>query len=188
MASTAATSPLVRQQHNVRLHAALPSALTRLPAMHSRSGRRRSAATVAAASGVRLAGVGSSVPQTFLTNDDLAKLVDTSDEWIASRTGIKKRHVLAAGESLSSHAAAASLKALQMAGVNPEDVDLVVMATSSPDDLFGSATAVQASRALPGGIWLCDVAQFLQSGTLCAHAYISLVTRHSTACGRPLPS
>ncbi|KAL4858291.1 3-oxoacyl-[acyl-carrier-protein] synthase 3 [Chlorella vulgaris] len=119
--------------------------------------------------------------QTFLTNDDLAKLVDTSDEWIASRTGIKKRHILAAGESLSSHAAAASLKALEMAGVNPEDVDLVVMATSSPDDLFGSATAVQASRALPGGIWLCDVAQFLQSGTLCAHAYISIVTRHSMA-------
>ncbi|KAI3425795.1 hypothetical protein D9Q98_007770 [Chlorella vulgaris] len=146
--------------------------------MHSRSGRRRSAATVAAASGVRLAGVGSSVPQTFLTNDDLAKLVDTSDEWIASRTGIKKRHVLAAGESLSSHAAAASLKALQMAGVNPEDVDLVVMATSSPDDLFGSATAVQAeigatkaaafdlTAACSGFVMaLVTGAQFIRAGT-----------------------
>ena len=67
-------------------------------------------------SGVKLAGVGSSVPEKFLTNDDLAQLVDTSDEWIISRTGIKKRHILSEGESLGSHAAAASRRALEMAG------------------------------------------------------------------------
>lgn len=66
--------------------------------------------------GVRLVGCGSSVPQSFLTNKDLESLVETNDEWIATRTGIRKRHILAEGESLSSHAALASQRALEMAG------------------------------------------------------------------------
>lgn len=56
------------------------------------------------------------MPEKFLTNDDLAQLVDTNDEWITTRTGIKKRHILAEGESLGDHAAAASRRALEMAG------------------------------------------------------------------------
>lgn len=82
----------------------------------ARPAARRAAADVSAAAGVKLAGVGSSVPEKFLTNDDLAQLVDTSDEWITTRTGIKKRHILAEGESLGDHAAAASRRALEMAG------------------------------------------------------------------------
>lgn len=130
---------------NARLPTALPAALSRLPARRRGGGRPGAAVVpVAAAAGVRLAGVGSSVPEKFLTNSDLAQLVDTSDDWITSRTGIKKRHILSEGESLGSHASAACLRALDMAGVAAEDVDLIVMATSSPDDLFGSATTVQA--------------------------------------------
>jgi 3-oxoacyl-[acyl-carrier-protein] synthase-3 len=89
-------------------------------------------------------GVGSAVPEKILTNADLEKLVETNDEWITTRTGIKKRHILGEGESLSQLAATASQRALEMAGVAAEDVDLIILATSSPDDLFGSACAVQA--------------------------------------------
>lgn len=82
----------------------------------ARPAARRAASDVTAAAAVKLAGVGSSVPEKFLTNDDLAQLVDTNDEWITTRTGIKKRHILAEGESLGDHAAAASRRALEMAG------------------------------------------------------------------------
>eukprot|EP00887_Chlorella_sp_A99_P007979 scaffold12.g7979.t1 len=93
--------------------------------------------------GVRLAGCGSAVPRRILTNQDLEKLVETSDEWITTRTGIKQRHVLSEGESLAALAIEASRQALDMAGVAPEELDMVLMATSSPDDLFGSAPLVQ---------------------------------------------
>ena len=68
---------------------------------------------------IRLAGCGSSVPSKFLTNHDMEKLVETNDEWITSRTGIKKRHILGEGETLSSHAAMAAQRALEMAGASP---------------------------------------------------------------------
>jgi hypothetical protein len=99
----------------------------------------------------KLAGVGSSTPKTVLTNSDLAKYVDTNDEWIVSRTGIQQRHVLGEGETLSQHAAAASRKALEMAGVSAGEVDLILMATSSPDDAFGNACAVSPPAALRQG-------------------------------------
>ena len=92
--------------------------------------------------GMKLIGVGSCAPKTIVSNDDLAKLVDTNDEWIASRTGIKRRHILGKGETLSSLAQEASLKALEMAGLRADEVDLILYATSSPDDLFGGACQV----------------------------------------------
>jgi 3-oxoacyl-[acyl-carrier-protein] synthase-3 len=93
----------------------------------------------------RLIGVGASVPDTVLTNDDLARLVDTNDEWITSRTGIRRRHVLAAGETMTAHAARAAQRALAMAQCDPADVDLVVLCTSTPDDAFGGAGQLQAA-------------------------------------------
>lgn len=81
----------------------------------------------------------------MLSNADLEKFVETNDEWISSRTGIKRRHVLAEGENMAGHAAAACKKALEMAGIAAEDVSIVVMATSTPDDAFGSACQVQAA-------------------------------------------
>ncbi|XP_024389549.1 uncharacterized protein [Physcomitrium patens] len=93
--------------------------------------------------GSRLVGSGSAVPKHLITNEDLSKFVDTSDEWISVRTGIRNRRVLGEEESVTSLSVEASRKALEMANVKPEDVDLLLLCTSTPDDLFGSAPQVQ---------------------------------------------
>lgn len=93
--------------------------------------------------GCKLVGCGSAVPNLKVSNDDLAKIVDTSDEWISVRTGIHNRRVLTSNDSLTALAAEAAQKALQMAEVDPNDVDLVLLCTSTPEDLFGSATQIQ---------------------------------------------
>jgi 3-oxoacyl-[acyl-carrier-protein] synthase-3 len=77
-----------------------------------------------------------------LSNTDLEKFVETNDEWISTRTGIKRRHVLADGESMAGHAAEACKKAMDMASVSAADISMVIMATSTPDDVFGSACQV----------------------------------------------
>lgn len=84
------------------------------------------------------------MPSGIVTNTDLEAIVDTSDEWIATRTGIRERRVLAHGETLCAHAGAAAERALEAAGCSASDVDLVILATSSADDVFGTACAVQA--------------------------------------------
>ncbi|ONI06697.1 hypothetical protein PRUPE_5G075100 [Prunus persica] len=89
--------------------------------------------------GCKLIGCGSAVPSLKISNDDLAKVVDTNDEWISVRTGIRNRRILSGKESLTALAVEAALKALEMAEVDVDDVDLILMCTSSPDDLFGSA-------------------------------------------------
>lgn len=93
--------------------------------------------------GSKLIGCGSAVPKRVISNDDLAKIVDTNDEWISVRTGIRNRRVLSDGESVTSLAVESSRKALEMANLKPEDIDLIILCTSSPDDLFGSAGQVQ---------------------------------------------
>ncbi|KAK6934879.1 3-Oxoacyl-[acyl-carrier-protein (ACP)] synthase III [Dillenia turbinata] len=95
--------------------------------------------------GCKLVGCGSAVPSLKVSNDDLSKIVDTSDEWISVRTGIRNRRVLSGNESLTALAVEAARKALQMARVDPDDVDLVLMCTSTPEDLFGSGPQVQKS-------------------------------------------
>ncbi|MCC5616028.1 beta-ketoacyl-ACP synthase 3 [Nostoc sp. CHAB 5836] len=94
--------------------------------------------------GVAITGSGSAVPATSLHNQALTELVETSDEWIATRTGIRQRRLAVASESLSGLATAASSQAIAAAGIRPEDLDLILLATSTPDDLFGSACQVQA--------------------------------------------
>ncbi|MGI5853298.1 MAG: beta-ketoacyl-ACP synthase III [Bacillota bacterium] len=81
---------------------------------------------------IAITGTGSYIPEKVLTNDDLCRIVDTSDEWISTRTGIKERHIVT-GEATSDLAAAAAAQALATAGVKPEEVDLVVVATVTPD-------------------------------------------------------
>lgn len=83
-----------------------------------------------------ITGWGSAVPARVLTNADLEKLVDTSDEWITSRTGIKERRVVGEGESTVTLAVTASRQALERAGVSPRQVDLVICCTATPDYLF----------------------------------------------------
>ncbi|XP_015901108.3 beta-ketoacyl-[acyl-carrier-protein] synthase III A, chloroplastic [Ziziphus jujuba] len=93
--------------------------------------------------GCKLIGCGSAVPKLKVSNDDLAKIVDTNDEWISVRTGIRNRRVLSGKDSLTALAVEAAEKALQMAQVDPDDVDLVLMCTSTPEDLFGNAPQIQ---------------------------------------------
>ncbi len=94
--------------------------------------------------GVAITGSGSAVPATSLHNETLSELVETSDEWIATRTGIRQRRLALPSESLSVLATAASSQAIAASGIKPEDLDLILLATSTPDDLFGSACQVQA--------------------------------------------
>lgn len=81
----------------------------------------------------KVVGVGSSLPERVLTNQDLEKIVDTSDEWITERTGIRERRIAAEGDKLSDYAVAASRRALDMAGVAASDLDMVICATVTPD-------------------------------------------------------
>jgi 3-oxoacyl-[acyl-carrier-protein] synthase-3 len=90
-------------------------------------------------------GIGSAAPQTVISNVDLESVVETSDEWIRSRTGISSRRVLLHDESIKSLGAQAAEQALEMSGVAPEDIDLIICATSSPDDMFGDATSIAAT-------------------------------------------
>ena len=92
--------------------------------------------------GAEIAGVGSYLPERVLTNADLEEIVDTSDEWIVTRTGIRERRVVADGEATSDLAVRACAAALDDAAVEREDVDLLVLGTSSPDMIFPSTAAL----------------------------------------------
>ncbi len=87
-------------------------------------------------------GTGSYMPERTLTNHDLEKIVDTSDEWIFSRTGIRERRIAAEGEATSDMASAAARNAMEMAGVKPEELDLIIVATVTPDMFFPSTACM----------------------------------------------
>ena len=97
-------------------------------------------------------GCGSYLPARVVTNDDLARMVDTSDDWITQRTGIRERHVAANGEVTSDLALAAARAALAHAGIDAQSIDLIVLATSTPDNTFpATATTVQAALGITHG-------------------------------------
>ena len=95
----------------------------------------------------RIVGTGGYLPEKVVTNQDLAKELDTSDEWIRERTGIKRRHIAAEGETTSDMAVQAANRALDMAGLAADDIDLIVVATATPDKIF-PATACIVQRKL----------------------------------------
>ena len=128
--------------------------------------------------GIAITGCGSAAPESVLTNDHLAQMVDTSDEWINTRTGMRNRHIASPKESLSQLSAVAAKKAIAMAGILATDIDLIVLATSTPDDLFGSACLIQGligatnavafdlTAACSGFLFaLVTASQFIRSGT-----------------------
>ena len=127
----------------------------------------------------RVLGTGSYAPERVLTNADLAALVATSDEWIRQRTGIRERHIAAPGETTSDMAVAAAWRALEQAGVEPADLDAIIVATISPDmPMPACAMAIQAklgarrafafdlSAACAGSLYGLTIAdQFIRSGS-----------------------
>ncbi len=129
--------------------------------------------------GVALVGSGSATPNQSLTNEQLGLRVDTNDAWIRSRTGIRSRRVIGPEDSLTGLSQRAGLAALEMAGWDPDTLDLVLLATSTPDDLFGSAPQIQAqlgarnavafdlTAACSGFLFaLVTAAQFLRCGVM----------------------
>jgi 3-oxoacyl-[acyl-carrier-protein] synthase-3 len=99
----------------------------------------------------RIAGTGSYLPEKVLTNHDLEEMMDTSDAWIQERTGIKRRHIAADDEATSDLALAAANQALDMAGIGAEDINLIIIATTTPDKVFpGVACIVQRRLGIRG--------------------------------------
>ena len=124
-------------------------------------------------------GTGSYVPERIMTNDDLSKIVDTSDEWITTRTGIKERRIAAPEQATSDMATNAAIKAMEAAGVKAEEIELIIVATVTPDMFFPStacfvqkklgatnAVCFDISAACSGFLYAMTVArQFLNSGS-----------------------
>lgn len=127
--------------------------------------------------GMAITGSGSCLPEVSLTNEMLSRIVETSDEWIVSRTGIRTRRLASENVSLSDMATVAGKKAIEMAGIEPTDIDLIILATSTADDLFGSASLIQGklgavkavafdlTAACSGFVFgLVTAAQFVRNG------------------------
>src|ERR1700726_1476170 len=128
---------------------------------------------------VSIVGTGSYTPEKRLTNEDLSKIVDTSDEWITTRTGIKERRMAAKDEQTSDMATKAALNALEQAKIAPADVDLILVATATPDMLFPAtacffqkkigatkAACLDVSAACAGFLFAIEIAQqFITSHT-----------------------
>lgn len=129
---------------------------------------------------VAIVGTGSYLPERILTNADLEKMVDTTDEWIVTRSGIRERHIARDDEATSDMAAVAAKRALQQAGVAPEAVDLIIVATVTPDMGFPStacfvqnaigakrATCFDLEAACAGFLFAVETAQqFIRTGTI----------------------
>ena len=99
-----------------------------------------------------ITGCGAYLPERVLSNHELSEMIDTSDEWIVARTGIRQRHIAAEGELTSDLSLAAARRALDAAGARVEDLDLIVVATSTPDETFpATATTVQAGLGVKRG-------------------------------------
>ncbi len=127
----------------------------------------------------RITSLGTFVPEKVLTNADLAKIVDTSDEWVRTRTGIERRHVVEPGTPTSELAVSAAREALRRREIGPEDLDLIVVATVTPDMLFPATACIVQDKLGAVGAWGFDVsaacsgflyaltvgAQFIQTGT-----------------------
>lgn len=118
-------------------------------------------------------GVGYYLPERILTNDDLSKMVDTSDEWIRTRTGIVERHIASQEEACSDLALQAAKKALKDANVTPEDIDVLIVATVSPDMIFPSTAAILQAK-----LGLKQVMSFDINAACSGFLYALEVARH----------
>ena len=127
----------------------------------------------------KITGTGGYLPEKVVTNADLEKIVDTTDDWITSRTGIKKRHLVVEGETTCDLAEKAALNAMEAAGITKDDIDLIIVATTTPDRIFPSTacllqdrldihgcTAFDVQAVCTGFVYALGVAdKFIKSGT-----------------------
>ena len=127
----------------------------------------------------KITGTGGYLPEKVVTNADLEKIVDTTDEWITSRTGIKKRHLVVDGETTCDLAEKAALNAMEAAGITKDDIDLIIVATTTPDRVFPSTacllqdrldihgcTAFDVQAVCTGFVYALGIAdKFIKSGT-----------------------
>lgn len=128
----------------------------------------------------KITGTGSYLPDKVLSNKDLEQIVDTSDEWIEERTGIKKRHLAADGETTCDLAVAASRRALEMAGKANTDIDLIIVATTTPDKIFPSTACLLQKRLDVHGCAAFDV-QAVCTGFVYALAIADKFVRTGTS-------
>lgn len=119
---------------------------------------------------VKIAGLSTFVPPRVLTNDDLEKLVDTSNEWILQRTGIRERHIVAAGVATSDLAKEAAAGALRQAGITADDLGFIVVGTTTPDTMFPSTACVLQHKIGAHNAWGFDL------GAACSGFTYSLTT------------
>src|SRR5882672_182474 len=105
----------------------------------------------------RIIGTGGYLPPKVLTNNDVSRMVDTSDDWIVSRTGIRQRHIAGDGQVASDLALEASRKALAAAGIRPDQLSLIVVATTTPDMVFPSTACILQAKLGAGGCPAFDV-------------------------------
>jgi len=165
LAGTAAFQPFARSP----LSASFPSSTTALAA---KAGKMM----------CRPTGVGSATPDTVITNEDLEKVVETSDEWIRTRTGIAQRRVLLHGEKIRTLQIKAAQRALEMAGVDAADIDVVICATSSPDDMFGDAPSVASALGCTTDTMAFDLTAACSGflfGTVTASKFLSATNTQS---------
>jgi 3-oxoacyl-[acyl-carrier-protein] synthase-3 len=94
----------------------------------------------------RIIGTGGYLPKRIMTNHELEEMVDTSDQWIRERTGIEQRHIAADDETTVDLAEQASRRAIEAAGIDPQEIDLIVLATSTPDKIFPSSACILQAR------------------------------------------
>ena len=128
----------------------------------------------------RIVGTGSYLPPHIVTNDELAKRLDTSDEWIRERTGIRQRHIAEASQTSSDLALEASRRALDAAGLKASDIDLIVVATSTPDFIFPSTACLLQAKLGVKGCAAFDL-QAVCSGFVYALATADSMIRNGTA-------
>ncbi len=140
----------------------------------------------------RISSIAAYVPPRVLTNADLEKMVDTSDEWIMKRVGIRERHIVDAGVATSDLAKEASLAAIQKAGLTPADIDFIVVATTTPDTLFPSTACVLQAKIGASHAWGYDLVAacsgFTYALTTASQIVLAGGSRHALVVGADVMS
>src|SRR6187401_3165645 len=140
----------------------------------------------------KISGLATYVPPRLLTNKDLEKLVNTSDEWILQRTGIRERHVVEPGVGTSDLAAIASRAAIAQAGLTPQDIDFIVVGTTTPDMMFPSTACLVQEKIGATKAWGFDLGAacsgFTYALTTAAHMVAAGTHTHALAIGADVMS